>query len=120
MKRKKNHDEAQHVEETLSLIPPNEVEFFQSCSTLFHQVEEATSLSDQEFEDHVESSPPSTLHAHKDKEMVIFSHANDLMKECFDMVDENIDTFIQTGRCKWDFGHHIFYRNPIYDIEGSP
>ena len=34
------------------------------------------------------------------------------------MVDENIDTFIQTGRRRWDFGHLIFDRDPIYDIEG--
>jgi hypothetical protein len=36
------------------------------------------------------------------------------------MVDENIDTFIQTGRHMWDFGCLIFYRDPIYDIEGDP
>jgi hypothetical protein len=43
-----------------------------------------------------------------------------LMKEPFDMVDEHIDTFIQTGRRRWDFGRLIFDRDPIYDIEGSP
>jgi hypothetical protein len=41
------------------------------------------------------------------------------MKEPLDMVDGHIDTFIQTGRCRWDFGHFIFYRDPIYNIEGS-
>jgi hypothetical protein len=53
-------------------------------------------------------------------EMVISSHANDIMKEPLDMVDEYIDTFIQTDRRRWDFGRLIFYRDPIYDIEGSP
>jgi hypothetical protein len=41
------------------------------------------------------------------------------MKEPLDMVDEHIDTFIQTGRRRWDVGHFIFYRDPIYDIEGG-
>jgi hypothetical protein len=35
------------------------------------------------------------------------------------MVDGHIDTFIQAGRQRWDFGHLIFDRDPIYDIEGS-
>jgi hypothetical protein len=56
----------------------------------------------------------------KTKEMVIFSHTDGLMKEPFDMVDEHIDIFIQTGRRRWDFGRLIFDRDPIYDIEGSP
>jgi hypothetical protein len=30
------------------------------------------------------------------------------MKEPLDMVDEHIDTFIQTGRHKWDLVHLIF------------
>jgi hypothetical protein len=42
------------------------------------------------------------------------------MKEPLDMVDEHIDTFIQTGRHKWDLVHLIFDRDFIYDIEGSP
>ena len=62
------------------------------------------------------SMPP----AQEDKEMIIFDHADDLMIETLDMVDEHIDTFIQTSRRRWDFGHLIFYRYPIYDIEGSP
>ena len=36
------------------------------------------------------------------------------------MVDEHIDTLIHTGRKRWDFGHLIFDRDPIYDIEGTP
>jgi hypothetical protein len=84
-----------------------------------HEVEEANSLNDEEFEDLVEATPTSVLLAHEDKEMVIFSHIYGLMKEPLDMVDEHIDTFIQTGRHRWDFGHFIFYRDPIYDIEGS-
>jgi hypothetical protein len=120
MKRKKNLDEAQHVEASLSLLPPDEVEVVQSCSPPVQEVEEATSLSDEEFEDPVEAAPTSALPAHEDKEMVIFSHVDGLMKEPLDMVDEHIDTFIQTGRRRWDFGHLIFYRDPIYDIEGSP
>jgi hypothetical protein len=43
-----------------------------------------------------------------------------LVREPLHMVDEHIDTFIQTGRCRWDFGRLIFDRDPIYDIEGSP
>jgi hypothetical protein len=35
------------------------------------------------------------------------------------MVDEYIDNFIQTRRRIWDLGHLIFYRDPIYAIEGS-
>jgi hypothetical protein len=97
----------------------DEVEVVQPCSPPVHEVEEATSLSDEEFEDPVEATPTSTLPAHEDKEMIIFSHVDGLMKEPLDMVDEHIDTFIQTGD-RWDFGHLIFYRDPIYDIEGSP
>jgi len=52
--------------------------------------------------------------------MVILSHTNDVMKEPLDMVDANIDTFIEIGRHMWDFGRLIFYRDPIYNIEGSP
>jgi hypothetical protein len=106
MKRKKNLDEAQHVEESLSFLSPDEVE-------------ESTNLS-EEFEDHVEATPVSSLPAHGDKHIVIFNHDNALMKEPLDMVDEHIDTFIQTDRHRWDLGHLIFYRDPIYDIEGRP
>jgi len=51
--------------------------------------------------------------------MIIFSHIDCIMKETLDMVDEHIDTFIQTRRHTWDFGRFIFYRDPIYDIDGS-
>jgi hypothetical protein len=51
--------------------------------------------------------------------MVIFSHTDGLTKETLDIVDGHIDTFIQSRRCTWDFGHFIFDRDPIYDIEGS-
>jgi hypothetical protein len=36
------------------------------------------------------------------------------------MFDNHIDTFIQTSTCRWDFGCLIFYRDPVYDIEGNP
>jgi hypothetical protein len=36
--------------------------------------------------------------AHEVEKMVIFSRTNGFMKESLDMVDENIDTFIQTRR----------------------
>jgi hypothetical protein len=62
------------------------------------------------------STPPK----HEDKEMVIFSHVGGLMKEILDMVDEHIDTFLQTGKCRWDFVRLIFYRDPIHDIVASP
>jgi hypothetical protein len=82
-----------------------------------HEVVETTILSD-EFEDLVKSPPTYGLPTHEDKEIVI--HANGLMKEHLDIVDENIETFIQTGRRRWDFGRLIFYIEPIYDIEGRP
>jgi hypothetical protein len=55
MKRKKNLDEVQHVEASLSFLPPDEVEVVQPCSPPVHEVEEATSLNDEEFEDPVEA-----------------------------------------------------------------
>ena len=51
--------------------------------------------------------------------MVIFNYIDGFMKEPLDLVDEHIDTFIQTGRRRWDVGHLIFYGDSIYDIEGS-
>ena len=51
--------------------------------------------------------------------MVIFSHTDGIMKETLDMVNEHIETFIQTRRYTWDFVHFIFDRDPIYNIEGS-
>jgi hypothetical protein len=64
-----------------------------------------------------EIQAPALL-THEDKEMAIFSHTNGLMKETLDMVNEHIDTFIQTGRHTWDFGRFSFDRDPIYDNEG--
>ena len=53
-------------------------------------------------------------------EEVISSYGVDeFMEQPSDVVDEHIDDFIQVGRCRWDFGHFIFDRDPIYDIEGS-
>jgi hypothetical protein len=120
IKRKKNSEESQHVETSLSLLPLDEGEVVQPCFPPVHEVEKAISLNDEEFEDQVEAALAFVLPAYEDKEIFIFSHADGLMEEPLDMVDEHIDTFIQTGRCRWDFGHLIFDRDPIYDIEGSP
>jgi hypothetical protein len=121
IKRKKNFDEVQHVEKphetSLSFFPLDEGEVFQPCFPPAHEVEEATSLNDEESEDPVEATLTYVPPAHEDKEMVIFSDTDGLMKEPLDMVDEHIDTFIQIGRRRWDVGHFIFYRDPIYDIE---
>jgi hypothetical protein len=92
MKRKKKPNEAQHVEASLSFLLPNE------------------------FEEPVQDVHASTPPTHEDNEMVTI--ANGLVRESLHMVDEHIDTFIQTGR--WDFGRLIFDRDPIYDNEGSP
>jgi hypothetical protein len=119
IKRKKNYDESQHVETSLSLLSLDEGEVVQPCFPPVHEIEESISLNDEEIQDPVEAALASILPAHKDKEMVIFSHIGGLMKEIVNMVDENIDTFIQTGRHTWDFGRFIFDRDPIYDIDGS-
>jgi hypothetical protein len=66
IKRKKNYDKAQHIEEQLSFLSLDEGKVVQPCS------------------------PP----AHEDEEMVILSHIDGLMKEPFDMVDEHIYNFI--------------------------
>lgn len=79
-------------------------------------VEEVTNLDDEGPVEYVHASTPPV---HKDKNMVIFSHTDGLMKVPFDMVDEPIDIFIQTRRCIWDLGYLKFDRDPIYDIEGS-
>jgi hypothetical protein len=117
IKRKKNYDKAQHIEGLLSLIPLDEGKVVQPC--LPPNVEEAISLDDEEFEGPVEDvhayAPPTP----KDKEMVIFSHTDGLMKVPFYIVDEPIDTFIHIGRHGWDLSCPKFDRDPIYDIEGS-
>jgi hypothetical protein len=79
--------------------------------------EDEALISTLPLDEYVHLSTPPT---HKDKEKIIFGHANRLMKEPLYMVDEHIDNFIRTSRCRWDFGHLIFYRDPIYDVEGSP
>jgi hypothetical protein len=97
----------------------DEGEVVQPCLPLAHNVEEVASLDDEEFEGLVEDIHASTPLALKDKNMVIFNHTNGLMKVPFNMVDDPIDTFIQTGKHRWDIGCLKFDRNPIYDIEGT-
>jgi hypothetical protein len=99
------------------LILLDEAEVFQPC--LPPNVEEAISLNDEEFEGLVEDIHVFSPHAHKDENMVISNHTDGLMKIPFDMVDEHIETSIQTGRCRWDLSCLKFYRDPIYDIKGS-
>jgi hypothetical protein len=57
--------------------------------------------------------------AHKDEEVISPNDADDFVEDLSDMVDQHIDDFIQVGRRRWDVGCFIFYRDPIYDIEGS-
>jgi hypothetical protein len=66
IKRKKNPDEVQHVETSLSLLPLDEGEVVQTCL------------------------PP----AHEDEEMISLDDADDLVQNLFDMVDLHIDDFI--------------------------
>jgi hypothetical protein len=117
IKRKKNYDKMKHIEAPLSLILLDEGEVVQPC--LPPNVEEAISLDDEEFEGPFENVHASTPPAHKDEKMVIFSHIDGLIKVHFDMVDEPIDTFIYTGRRRWDLSCLKFDRDPIYEIEGS-
>jgi hypothetical protein len=117
IKRKKNYDKARHIEAMLSLIPFDEGKVIQPC--LPHNVKEAISLDDEEFEGPVEDIHASTPVAHKDEKMVNFIHIDGLMKVSFDMVDEPLDTFMQTGRHKWDLTCLKFDRDPIYDIKGT-
>jgi hypothetical protein len=71
------------------LILLDEGKVVQPC--LHPNVEEALSLDDEgPVEDIHASAPP----LHKDKNMVIFSHTDDLMKVPFNMVDEPMETFI--------------------------
>jgi hypothetical protein len=76
--------------------------------------DEALASALQPNDDVHATTPP----AHENKEMVIFFYC--LVKEPLHKVDKHIHTFIQIGRRRWDFGHLIFYRDPIYDIEGTP
>jgi hypothetical protein len=77
------------------------------------------SIDDEEFEGPVEDVHAFAPHAHKDKNMVNFSHIDDPMKVPFDMVNEPIDTFIQIGRRGWDLSCLKFDKDPIYDIKGN-
>jgi hypothetical protein len=94
IKRKKNSDEPQHVETSLSLLPLDEGEVVQPCFPHVHEVEEAVSLNDEGFGDPVEVIVDFVLPAHEDKEMVIFTHIVGHMKKTLDMVDVHIYTFI--------------------------
>ena len=51
--------------------------------------------------------------------MISLDVANVLVQNLCDIVDLHIDDFMQIERHRWDFGRFIFYRDPIYDIEGS-
>jgi hypothetical protein len=119
IKRNKNTNESQHVKTLLSFLPLDQGEVVQHYFPPAHEVEETTSLNDEEIEDPIEATPPSILSTHEDTEMVIFSHTDGHMKETLEMVNEHIDTFIHIERHTWDFGHFIFDRDPIYDNEGS-
>jgi hypothetical protein len=90
------------------MLPLDEDEVFQPFLPPAHKYEEAISLNDKEFEHLVEVALVFVLPTHKDKHMVIFSHTYCIGKQPLDMVDKNIDTFIQTRRHTWDFGHFIF------------
>jgi hypothetical protein len=87
-----------HIEAPLSFLLLDEGEVVQPFSPLVHNVEEAINLDDEEFEYPIEDVHASTPPAHEDEKTIIFSHTDGLMKVPFDMVDEHIDTFIQTGR----------------------
>jgi hypothetical protein len=54
------------------------------------------------------------------EEVINTYDTGEIMEQPPDIVDNHIDDFIQVGRRRWDFGRFIFYRDPIYDIEGSP
>jgi hypothetical protein len=57
IKRKKNFDESQHVETSLSFLLLDEGEVVQPFFPPVHDVEEAISLNDEEIEDPVEACP---------------------------------------------------------------
>jgi hypothetical protein len=95
IKRNKNFDESQRVETSLFFLPLDVGEVVHPCFPLAHEVEEENSLNDEEYEDPIEAA---LTYAHKEKEMAIFNHIDDFMKEPLDSVDEHIDMFIQTRR----------------------
>jgi hypothetical protein len=43
------------------------------------------------------------------EEVINFYDADEIMEQPLDIVDDHIDDFIQTGRCRWDLGCFIFY-----------
>jgi hypothetical protein len=57
--------------------------------------------------------------AHADEEMISLNDADDLVEDPSDVVDQHIDDFIHVGRRRWDVVCFIFYKDPIYDVEGS-
>jgi hypothetical protein len=91
IKRNVNFDEVKHVEnpreKSLSFLPLNEVEVVQTYSPPAREIEEATSLNDEESEDPFEFALTSVFPTHEDKELVFFSHTDGLVKEPLDMVD---------------------------------
>jgi len=91
MKRKKNLDEAQHVEASFSLLLLDEDEVIQTCL------------------------PP----AHEDEENISLDDKNDLVQDPSDMVDIHIDDFIQVGRHRWDVSCFSIDIDPIYDNESG-
>jgi hypothetical protein len=104
-------------EETLmSIILLDEDDIIQPLYPLLCEVEEENNLNNEDFEDPVEATPTTLLPAHK--EMVIFIHTDDLMKDHLEVVDEHIENFIRIGRHRWDMSCFIFYGYLIYDIEG--
>jgi hypothetical protein len=93
-KKKKNHEEVQHVvnldETSVSIFPLDKDEVVQ---TYF---------------------PPAL----KYEEIINLNDAYDFVEVLPNTVEQHIDDFIQIIRHRWDVGF-IFYRDPIYDIEGS-
>jgi hypothetical protein len=53
------------------------------------------------------------------EEVIISYDIGEIMEQPPNIVDNHIDDFIHVGGHRWDFGRFIFYRDPIYDIEGS-
>jgi hypothetical protein len=117
IKRNTNYDKEQHIEALLSLIPLDEGEVVKSCSP--PNVEEVIISMMNNLKVQLNMSMHLLLLHTKTKRWSFFSHTDGLMKVPFDMVDDPIDTFIQTGTCKWDLSCLKFDRDPIYDNEGS-
>jgi hypothetical protein len=91
MKRKKNLDEVKHDEASSSFLLLDEDEVIQTCL------------------------PPS----HEDEETIILNDTYDLVQDFSNMVNVQIDDFIQVGRCRWDVICFSINRYPIYDIGGG-